>query len=178
VARTRRAASLIGCPSATSSTASIRRYSRASRATDNARSRRRRSVEENCCTADFACPRMPASVTAKSDWSKTSGYLLSASLLKWEIEVDRHPCSDGLKQGCEFGRWRRLRPGLPAACEPVARCQPGSHGSQRLRPGEGVLRADIVSPLRYRRRAQASIRGEQGAARPSVLRARPATSRS
>src|SRR3712207_8247887 len=44
VARTRRAASLIGCPSATSSTASIRRYSRASWATDNARSRRRRSV--------------------------------------------------------------------------------------------------------------------------------------
>jgi len=33
VARTRRAASLIDCPSATSSTASVQRYNRASRAT-------------------------------------------------------------------------------------------------------------------------------------------------
>jgi transposase InsO family protein len=85
---------------------------------------------------------------------------------------------DSLEQRSECWRWRRLRPGPPAACEPAERCQPGSHGSQRLRPGEGVLRADGFSPLRYGRLAQASIRGEQGAARPSVLRARPATSRS
>src|SRR5215204_2054696 len=77
----RRAASLIGCPSTTSSTASIRRYNRASRATDNARSRRRRSVGENRRTADL-CPRMPASVAARSDWYKTSGYLLRRRILR------------------------------------------------------------------------------------------------
>ena len=111
VARTCWATSLIGCPSATSSTASIRRYNRASRAADDAgRSRRRLSVGENRCTSAFVCLRIPASVIGRSNWHKTFGYLLGPERRKtgWmraEAAGDPGPWRQQVILG--RGRWGR-----------------------------------------------------------------------
>src|SRR5215218_1896110 len=55
--------------------------------------------------------------------------------LRWQVEVQRLPGTNRLKQQLQLGRRGHWRPRPPPACEHDPRGQPGAHPPQRHRPG-------------------------------------------